>query len=51
LNFDANGNVSGVFTIDEIDTVAHDGKTYKGNFDYKLFSPGNVLGAGLPIAE
>lgn len=51
LMFDASGNVSAVFTVDETDTVAVDGQTYKGNFDFKLFDPTNVLGVGLPIAE
>lgn len=51
LMFDANGNVSAVFTVDEINAVSLDGKTYKGNFDFKLFDPTNVFGVGLPIAE
>lgn len=51
LMFDANGNVSNVFTVDETDTVMSDGKTYKGTFDFKLFAPTNVFGVGLPISE
>ncbi|MGH9574011.1 MAG: hypothetical protein ACRD40_10845 [Candidatus Acidiferrales bacterium] len=51
LMFDATGNVSNVFTIDEIDNVAFDGKTYKGSFDFKLFAPDNVFGVGAPISE
>ncbi|HKV47090.1 MAG TPA: hypothetical protein VJN69_03280 [Candidatus Acidoferrales bacterium] len=51
LMFDATGNVSNVFTIDEIDTVALDGKTYNGTFDFKLFAPDNVFGVGAPISE
>lgn len=52
LMFDpASGGVSNVFTIDEIDTVAADGKTYKGTFDFKLFGPTDVYGQGSPISE
>lgn len=51
LMFDASGNVSAVFTVDETDTVARDGSTYKGSFDFKLFAPSNVFGVGLPISE
>jgi hypothetical protein len=51
LMFDASGNVSNVFTVDEIDTVAPDGKTYKGTFDFKLFDSTNVYGVGAPISE
>jgi hypothetical protein len=43
INFDAEGKISGSFTIDETDTVATDGKTYKGTFDFKAFDPsGNM---------
>ena len=49
--YDANGNVSNIFTIDEIDTLASDGKTYRGAFDFKLFAADNVFGVGTPISE
>ena len=40
----ADGSVAATFTIDELDTVASDGKTYKGTFDFKVFDPsGNLL--------
>jgi len=40
----ADGSVAATFTIDELDTVAADGKTYKGTFDFKVFDPsGNLL--------
>jgi hypothetical protein len=51
LMFDASGGVSNVFTVDETNTVAPDGKTYKGYFDFKLFAPDNVFGVGAPISE
>jgi len=43
-NFDANGNSIGTFTIDEINTVAWDGATYQGTFDYKVYDvDGNLV--------
>ncbi len=51
LMFDASGNVSSVFTVDEINTLASDCNTYKGTFDFKLFPPDDVFGVGAPIAE
>jgi hypothetical protein len=51
LMFDSSGNISNVFTVDEIDTVANNGKSYSGTFDFKLFDPSDVLGTGAPIAE
>jgi len=51
VQYDSSGNVSNIFTIDETDTVAPDGKTYKGMYDFKLFGPDNVFGVGAPIAE
>jgi hypothetical protein len=35
--FDANGNPTGFFTIDETDTIAPNGMSYSGNFDFKVF--------------
>lgn len=46
-----NGEVSAFFTVDEIDVVAEDGKTYRGEFDFKLFPPTDIAGTGTPIAE
>jgi len=54
FNPDATGPmdaVANVFTVDEIDTVSHDGKTYEGTFDFKLFDATDVFGTGTPIAE
>jgi hypothetical protein len=52
LTFDATtGKISNIFTVDEIDTVADDGKTYTGTFDFKLFPPADVYGTGTPLAE
>ncbi len=51
LMFDSEGNISNVFTVDEIDAVARDGKTYAGTFDFKLFPPTDVYGTGTPLAE
>jgi hypothetical protein len=51
-------DVSNIFTVDETDTVAHDGKTYSGSFDFKLYAPSqcaNTASAyvctGAPISE
>lgn len=52
LMFAPDGNVSATFTVDEIDRVASDGKTYSGTFDFKLWPPSfNAIGIGSPIAE
>jgi hypothetical protein len=51
LMFASDGAISNVFTVDETDTVASDGKTYCGAFDFKLFLPTDVYGTGTPLAE
>jgi hypothetical protein len=51
LMFGSDGKVSNVFTVDEIDTVESDGKTYSGTFDFKVFDATNVFGTGTPSAE
>jgi hypothetical protein len=52
LMFNPDGSISSIFTVDETDTVASDGKTYKGMFDFKLWPPSfDAVGAGKPIAE
>jgi len=51
LVFAADGAISNVFTVDETDTIAHNGKTYKDTFDFKLFDATNVFGTGTPLAE
>jgi hypothetical protein len=52
LMFSPDGILSAIFTVDETDTVASDGKTYKGMFDFKLWPPSyDAVGAGTPIAE
>jgi hypothetical protein len=35
--FDGSGNPTGSFTIDETDTIAPNGMSYTGNFDFKVF--------------
>jgi hypothetical protein len=45
------GSVSNVFTVDEINWVSRDGKSYSGSFDFKLFPPTDVYGTGTPLAE
>ena len=35
--FDDNGNPTGFFTQDETDTIAPNGMSYSGNFDFKVF--------------
>jgi hypothetical protein len=52
LMFNSDGSLSAIFTQDETDTVASDGKTYKGMFDFKLWPPSyDAVGTGKPIAE
>jgi len=52
LMFSPDGSISSIFTVDETDTVAFDGKTYKGTFDFKLWPPSyEAVGVGSPIAE
>ena len=50
--FDSMGSVSNIFTVDEKDTVAPNGKTYSGTFEFKLWPPSfDAVGVGTPIAE
>jgi hypothetical protein len=52
LMFGSDGKVSNIFTVDEKDTVASNGKTYSGTFDFKLWPPSfDAVGTGMPIAE
>jgi hypothetical protein len=52
LMFNSDGSLSSIFTVDETDKVASDGKTYKGSFDFKLWPPSyDAVGKGLPILE
>jgi len=52
LMFDSTGNVSNIFTVDEKDTIASNGKSYSGTFDFKLWPPSfNAVGIGSPLAE
>jgi hypothetical protein len=51
LMFAPDGSISNVFTVDEINKVASNGKTYTGSFDFKLFRPTDVYGTGVPLAE
>jgi hypothetical protein len=52
LMFNSDGSLSAIFTDDETNTVASDGKTYKGTFDFKLWPPSYAaVGTGKPIAE
>ena len=52
LMFDSTGNLSNIFTLDEKDTVARNGQTYTGSFDFKLWPPSfEAVGVGTPIAE
>jgi len=43
--FNPDGSISSLFTVDETDTVASDGKTYKGMFDFKLWRPATMPSA------
>jgi hypothetical protein len=50
--FAADGSVSSFFTVDEIDTVAANGRTYSGSFEFKLWPPSyEAVGVGVPISE
>jgi hypothetical protein len=50
--FAADGSVSSFFTTDEVNTVAANGKSYSGSFDFKLWPPSyEAIGVGTPIAE
>lgn len=51
LMFGSDGSVANVFTVDEIDRVTANGKTYSGIFDFKIFDPTDVLGTGTPLQE
>jgi len=51
-------DVSNIFTVDEVDTVAHDANTYSGSFDFKLYLPGQCANSaggyvctGTPLSE
>jgi hypothetical protein len=42
--YSPDGTLQASFTIDEIDTVAQNNKTYSGTFDFKVFDlSGNLL--------
>jgi len=52
LMFDSTGQLSNMFTVDEKATVARNGQTYTGSFDFKLWPPSfAAVGVGTPIAE
>jgi hypothetical protein len=42
----SDGKIAGTFTIDEEDTVASNGKSYSGNFEFKQYDP-----SGNPVAD
>ena len=51
LMFAPDGSVANVFTVDEVDRVAANGKSYSGTFDFKIFDASDVLGTGTPVQE
>jgi hypothetical protein len=52
LMFAPDGSVSFIFTVDEKDTVAPNGKTYSGTFDFKLWPPVfSEVDTGKPLQE
>jgi hypothetical protein len=52
LMFAPDGSISNIFTVDETNTVASNGKTYKGNFALKLWPPFfDLVGVGTPVQE
>jgi len=52
LMFAPDGSISFIFTVDEKDTVAPNGKTYSGTFDFKLWPPVfSEVDTGKPLQE
>lgn len=51
LMFAPDGSVANVFTVDEINRVSSDGKTYSGTFDFKIFDGTDIFGTGTPVQE
>jgi hypothetical protein len=52
LMFGPDGSLVATFTVDEIDKVSADGKTYSGTFDFRLWGPSfSAIGVGAPISE
>jgi hypothetical protein len=52
LMFDSTGELSNIFTDDEKNTVARNGQSYSGSFDFRLWPPSfAAVGVGAPIAE
>ena len=52
LMFATDGSISNIFTVDETDAVASNDKTYKGNFDFRLWPPSfDLVGVGTPVQE
>jgi hypothetical protein len=52
LMFASDGSVSFIFTVDEKDTVAANGKSYTGTFDFKLWPPVfSEVDTGKPLQE
>jgi hypothetical protein len=45
------GKLANIFTVDEVNTVDHKGKTYSGYFDFKMYEPTDTFGTGTPLAE
>jgi hypothetical protein len=52
LMFAPDGSLAFIFTVDEKDTVAPNGNTYSGTFDFKLWPPVfSQVGTGKPLQE
>jgi hypothetical protein len=52
LMFALDGSISNIFTVDETDGDAGDGKAYKGNFAIRLWPPAfDLVGVGTPVQE
>jgi len=47
----ATGAVANIFTVDETNTVAPNGKSYSGYFDFKIFGATDVFGSGAVLQE
>ncbi|HTZ46726.1 MAG TPA: hypothetical protein VMH20_04000 [Verrucomicrobiae bacterium] len=51
LMFAPDGSIANVFTVDEINCVSRDGKSYAGTFDFKIFEASDIFGTGTPLQE
>jgi hypothetical protein len=52
LMFNVGGDLVNIFTVDETNTVAPNGNSYSGHFEFKLWPPSfDAVGVGSPEAD